>query len=42
MREKWIAATALSANLSLVTADSDFQNVSDLVIEYLGYVNAES
>ena len=38
----WIAATALAANLSLVTADSDFQNVSGLVIENLGYVNAES
>lgn len=33
----WIAATALAANLSLVTADSDFQNVSDLVIENIGY-----
>lgn len=26
----WIAATALAANLELVTADSDFENVSGL------------
>ena len=29
----WIAATALTANLSLVTADSDFENIPDLLIE---------
>ena len=29
----WIAATALTANLSLVTADSDFENIPDLIIE---------
>ena len=29
----WIAATALTANLSLVTADSDFDNIPDLLIE---------
>lgn len=29
----WIAATALAANLSLVTADSDFSHVRGLVVE---------
>ena len=29
----WIAATALTANLSLVTADRDFENIPDLIIE---------
>ncbi len=29
----WIAATALTANLLLVTADSDFENIPDLMIE---------
>ena len=29
----WIAATALAANLSLVTADSDFEHVNGLALE---------
>ena len=29
----WIAATALTANLSLITADSDFENIPELVID---------
>lgn len=31
----WIAATAIAANLTLVTADSDFENIDGLVIEKL-------
>lgn len=29
----WIAATAITAGLSLVTADTDFENIDDLAIE---------
>lgn len=31
----WIAATAITAGLSLVTADTDFENIDGLVIEKL-------
>ena len=31
----WIAATAIAANLTLVTADSDFDNIEGLIIEKL-------
>ncbi len=31
----WIAATAIAANLTLVTADSDFENIEGLIIEKL-------
>ena len=31
----WIAATALAAKLSLVTADSDFEHVDGLLLEKL-------
>ena len=31
----WIAATAIAANLTLVTADSDFDNIEELIIEKL-------
>ncbi|MBQ0038910.1 MAG: PIN domain-containing protein [Treponema sp.] len=35
----WIAATAMSANLTLVTADSDFNVIKGLMVESLSKIN---